>query len=155
MTDGKTCREHHVAQLNIAKMKAPLDDPLMADFVDALDPVNKLADESPGFVWRLQSDDGAATSYRPFADDTILVNLSVWESVESLQAFFTSGLHAAVMRRRREWFEKMVEAYAVLWWVPAGHIPTVEESKKKLQLLREYGPTQEAFSFGQFYPRPI
>lgn len=144
----------HLAQLNIAKMKAPIDDPLLADFVAALEPVNAAADASPGFVWRLQ-EDGDSTSIRVFDDDTLLVNLSVWKDLDSLKAFFASGLHAAVMRRRGEWFDRMEEAYAVLWWVRAGDVPTVAEAERRLERLRTAGPGVEAFSFAQPFPPPV
>ncbi|KYF52183.1 hypothetical protein BE08_03945, partial [Sorangium cellulosum] len=124
---------HHLAQVNIALPLEPLDSARLADFVSALDPVNALADAAPGFVWRLKTEDGDATAVRAFGDERILVNMSVWESVEALSDFaFRNPDHAAVMRRRREWFVPMKEAYAVLWWIPAGHIPTVAEAEERL-----------------------
>ena len=124
-------------------MLAPLDSPQMADFMAALEPVNALGDGSPGFVWRLQTDDGDATSYRVLGDEWMIVNLTVWESVEALSDFAYRSDHKDVMRRRREWFEKMVEPYLALWWVPAGHIPTVEEAEERLLHLRAHGPTEQ------------
>lgn len=141
-----------LAQLNIAVIKAPLDSPRMADFVNNLAPINALADGSPGFVWRLQSDEGNATTYRIF-DDKTLVNLSVWEDIESLRRYVYSSEHADYMRRRREWFEPMKESYMVLWWVPRGHRPTIDEAAEKLDRLRHDGPSAEAFTFRNvFYP---
>ena len=137
----------HIAQLNIARFKAPMDDPAMAGFVEQLDPVNALADAAPGFVWRLQTEEGNATSIHAFEDDLMLVNMSVWESVEALAGFVYRSMHVAVMRRRREWAERMRDAYVVLWWIPAGHTPTVEEAKSRLEHLREHGPTPSAFTF--------
>ena len=142
--------EYHLAQLNIAKMKHPLDDPRMLDFVDRLDAVNALADESPGFVWRLQTDDGDATAIDFFGADT-LVNMSVWQDVESLRDYaFRSG-HKDVLARRHEWFERMEDAYAVLWWIPAGTIPSLEQARERLDSLRERGPSAFAFTFRQLF----
>jgi hypothetical protein len=140
-------RSHHVAQLNIARFKLPLDDPAMAGFVEALDPLNAIADGAPGFVWRLQTEEGNATSIHAFEDDLMLINMSVWESVDALAAYVYGPDHVAVMRRRREWAERMVDAYLVLWWVPAGWIPTIEDAKERLEHLREHGPTPQAFTF--------
>jgi hypothetical protein len=138
----------HVAQVNIALPRAPVDAPLLADFMALLDPINELADASDGFVWRLQTDEGNATSIRPFEDERLMVNLSTWESVEAVREFVYRSVHVEVMRRRREWFEHM-RLYMALWWVPAGHIPSVEEAKDRLAHLREHGPTPHAFTFRQ------
>lgn len=147
--------KYELAQLNIAVMKEPLESPRMADFVANLDRINALADTSPGFVWRLQTDEGDATALRPFGDST-LVNLSVWKDLSSLKNFVYKSAHSEIMRRRKEWFDRMSEAFLVLWWVPEGHRPTVAEAKTKLELLRQRGPTPEAFDFGSaptVYPR--
>ena len=138
---------HHLAQVNIARLRAPLDTPLLADFVALLDPINALADESPGFVWRLQTEDGDATAIRAFADDRLIINMSVWESIEALAEFAFRGRHVDVMRRRREWFERLRDAYVCLWWVPAGHTPSIAEARERLEHLREHGPTAHAFTF--------
>ena len=145
---------HHIAQLNIARMRAPLDDPLMQRFVEWLDPVNGLADESEGFVWRLQTEDGNATSIRTFEDDSILVNMSVWRSIEELQAFVLHPNHTRVMRESTRWFEPLDRPHLVLWWVRVGHIPTPDEARKKLESLAAHGPTAEAFTFSQPFPPP-
>lgn len=145
--------KYELAQLNVAVMTVPLDAPEMADFVDSLDHINALADKAPGFVWRLQTDDGDATSLRPFGDN-MLVNMSVWKDLESLKEYVYKSDHVNVMRRRKEWFERMAQAYLVLWCVPAGHRPTMEEAKAKLDLLRETGPSAEAFSFGHAFEAP-
>jgi len=139
-----------LAQMNVARLKAPLDSPQLADFVGALDRINALADGSPGFVWRLQDDSGNATALSPMGEE-IIVNLSVWQDSESLQAFVYRSDHVGVMRRRREWFEKM-DLYLVLWWVPQGHRPTASEGVERLNLLRDRGPTAEAFTFGKMFP---
>jgi len=144
---------YELAQLNIALMVAPLESPEMRDFVDNLDRVNQLAEAAPGFIWRLQTDDGDATAIRPFGQD-YLVNVSVWTDVESLRQFVYRSAHVEVMRRRKEWFQKMQDAYTVLWWVEAGHRPTAYEAKMTLQLLRERGATSRAFTFKQPFPSP-
>jgi hypothetical protein len=138
---------HHLAQLNIARFRRPLDDPAMAGFVAALDPLNAIADAAPGFVWRLQTEEGNATSIHAFEDDLMLINMSVWESVDALAGYVYGPDHVAVMRRRREWAQRMEQAYLVLWWVPAGWIPTIEEAKERLEHLRRHGPTPQAFTF--------
>ena len=137
---------YHLAQVNIARMLAPLDSPEMAGFVAMLDEINALADASPGFIWRLAGEQGNATYLRPYDDERILFNLSVWESVEQLKAYMYKTGHGDVMRRRREWFARMDGPYVVLWWVPAGHIPTVGEAKQRLEYLREHGESAHAFS---------
>lgn len=138
---------YHLAQLNVARAKTPLDAPEMADFMALLDPVNELADHSPGFVWRLEDEDGNATSIRAFDDDRVIVNMSVWESIDALWDYVYSGDHLAVMRRRRDWFRHFGSPALVLWWVPAGEVPTVAEGKRRLALLEERGPTPDAFTF--------
>jgi Domain of unknown function (DUF3291) len=145
----------HLAQLNIAIPRGPLDGPLMKDFMDALDPVNAVADAAPGFVWRLQTDEGNATSLRAFDDDRLMLNMSVWESIESLRAFaYSSREHLDVLSRRREWFEEMAELFVVLWWVEAGHIPSIPEAEERLTLLRAIGPSPDAFTFRRHFPPP-
>lgn len=143
----------HLAQVNIGLAKAPVDSPVLADFVAMLDPINALADDYPGFVWRLQTEDGNATAVRPYDDERIMVNMSVWESVDDLAAFVYRSGHVDVMRRRREWFER-IETYMALWWVPAGHVPTVAEAQERLAHLSEHGPTPRAFTFKARFPSP-
>lgn len=137
----------HLAQCNIARLKAPIDSPVVADFVAALDPINALAEESPGFVWRLEDDSGNATSIQAFDDEMLIVNMSVWESIEALSAFTYQSAHRNVLRRRREWFEVADDASLVLWWIPEGSIPTVEDARARLEMLRRDGPSAEAFTF--------
>jgi Domain of unknown function (DUF3291) len=132
--------------VNIALARGPMDSELMADFAAWLDPINALADAAPGFVWRLQTEEGNATSIRPYTDERMMVNLSVWESIDALSAFVYRSDHLHVFGRRREWFER-IDAYLALWWVPAGQIPSVEEAKGRLEHLREHGPTPHAFTF--------
>jgi hypothetical protein len=144
----------HIAQLNVARAVAPPGSPALADFMAALDRINALAESSPGFVWRLQSSSGNATDILVSEDPLFLVNMSVWSSVESLFAFVYRSGHTEVMKRRREWFEKPAEAYQVLWWIPAGHIPSTQEALERLVSLRREGPTERAFNFSQRYPAP-
>lgn len=143
--------EVHLAQLNVARLLAPLDTPQLTEFVAALDPINALADASPGFVWRLQTEDGDATAVRMFDDDMLIVNMSVWASREALYAFVYGTDHVAVMRRRREWFARMAEAYLALWWVPAGTVPTAPDAQDRLIHLRERGPSPRAFTFREWH----
>ncbi|MGE0886980.1 MAG: DUF3291 domain-containing protein [Blastocatellales bacterium] len=145
----------HLAQINIGRLLAPLDDPLIADFVALLDEINALAERSPGFVWRLQTGEGNATDLRPFDDDRIIVNMSVWESVEQLKNYVYHSAHTNVLKRRQEWFEKFDGAFLALWWVKAGHLPAVEEAKQRLDHLYKHGESEFAFSFKKTFPPPI
>jgi uncharacterized protein DUF3291 len=144
---------YHLAQLNIAVVKAPLESPVMADFVANLDRINALAETSPGFIWRLKTEEGNATALRPLGDD-IIVNMSVWADIESLNRYVYGSAHVEIMRRRREWFERMADAYMALWWVAAGHRPTLPEALARLEALKQNGPTHEAFTFRHAYPAP-
>jgi len=145
--------KYQLAQFNVAVMKESLESPSMKDFVDNLERINALAEASPGFVWRLQTDDGDATALRPLGEN-VLVNMSVWTDAESLNAFVYRSAHVEIMRRRREWFERMGEAYVVLWWVPGGHRPGVAEGIERLELLRRLGPSPQAFGFRDVFPAP-
>jgi hypothetical protein len=144
---------YELAQLNIARMKEPLESPTMADFVANLERINALAESSPGFVWRLQTEEGDATALRPLGDDT-LVNVSIWRDVESLNKYVYESAHVEIMRRRKEWFDRMSEAHMVLWWVPQGHRPSVVQALERLQLLRTQGPSPDAFTFRHAFPPP-
>lgn len=144
----------NLAELNIAKMMFEPDSHEMQDFNDALDTVNALAEASPGFVWRLISDDENPGDDIVFDDPSWLVNLSLWENLDALTDFIRSDLHLSIMRRRREWFEPLGEATMVLWWVPAGHLPTVAEAQARLEALRKNGPSHHAFGFSQPFPAP-
>jgi len=140
-----------LAQLNLAKMKYPIDSPELADFVDNLDNINALADDSPGFVWRLRTDEGDATSIDFFGDD-MLINMSVWTDVESLHRYVYRSAHSKIMSRRKQWFDRMDKAYTVLWWIAAGTTPSLSEAKDKLELLILQGPTAEAFTIKHAFP---
>lgn len=144
-----------LAQFNVALPQQPLDTPLLADFVAALDAVNAAAEASPGFVWRLADEDGNATALRSAGDPRLILNLSVWESLQALRDFvYAQREHRDVLRRRREWFERLGETHVVLWWVSAGHRPTLAEADERLSLVRRDGPTAGAFSFRDNFVPP-
>ncbi len=138
---------HHLAQVNVATLRAPLDSPELAGFVAQLEPINALADQSPGFVWRLQDESGNATGIKPYGDELEIVNLTVWESIEALADFTYRSGHMELLRRRRDFFEAPTQPILCLWWIPEGTIPTVEEAITRLEHLRAHGPTPTAFTF--------
>jgi hypothetical protein len=144
----------HLAQVNVALPREPLESAALAEFVANLEPVNALADAARGFVWRLEDESGDATSIRAFDDERLIINMSVWESLESLWAFVYDGRHLEVMRRRREWMTRIAESHQALWWLRAGALPTIEEAKRRLDHLRELGPTPYAFTFKQRFGPP-
>ena len=146
-----TYSTYHLVQGNIARALAPLDDPIMTGFVDQLDYINSVADRTPGFVWRLQSESGDATSIRVFGDPLIIVNMSVWESVDQLYDYAFHSDHLKPLQNRRSWFSKLDRPHSVLWWMPAGKIPDVEELCYRLDLLRDLGPTPAAFTFAALF----
>jgi len=146
--------QHELAQFNISTLRAPLDHPDIADFVAGLTVVNGLADRSPGFVWRLQGDDGDLTSVRPYEDERVIVNLSVWADVAALRDFAYRSAHLDFLRRRGEWFEPMVGETLVAWWAPIGHRPSIDEAKLRLALLNERGPSPDAFGVRRPFPPP-
>jgi hypothetical protein len=135
-------------------MRGPLDSPLMEGFRAQLDRINAIADASPGFVWRLQTDQGNATAIRAYEDERILFNMSVWESLEALHHYVHRTDHAGPLRNRREWFAPLEGPILVLWWIPAGHIPSIEEAKARFATLKSRGPTAEAFTFRDPFPPP-
>jgi hypothetical protein len=145
---------YHLAQVNIARLLAPLTDPLLADFMANLDPVNAVADAAPGFVWRLATEEGNATELHVFDDDWLIVNMSVWTSVAALTSYVYGPEHRAILGRRREWFSRLAEASTALWWVPEGHRPDIPEAERRLELLRAEGPTPAAFSLRTTFPPP-
>ena len=145
--------KYHIAQINIARMVAPLDSPAMADFVSRLAEINALADRAPGFVWRLQTPEGDATYLRPFDDDRIIINMSVWENVGQFKDYVYKSAHAELLRRRHDWFEQhLKDVYFAMWWVPAGHVPGIDEAKKRLAHLEQHGPSQFAFTVRTIQP---
>ena len=148
-----------LAQVNIGRLQAALDAPQLRPFMEALDRVNAAADHSPGFIWRLQTEDGNATAVQAFTWDAgdsvgVIINMSVWTDVEHLTAFVLSDAHRAILRRRREFFERMPEAYLACWWVAAGHMPTTDEAEERIRHLRAHGPTPYAFTLRHHYPPP-
>ncbi|MFJ9678857.1 DUF3291 domain-containing protein [Streptomyces sp. NPDC101194] len=154
-SDRPTGTGHELAQVNTARLRFPLDSPELKDFVDALDPVNAVADEAAGFVWRLQSETGNATDVPVFGDSRLIVNMSVWRDTDALTAFMYQGQHRELLARRREWFERVEEAMTALWWVPAGERPTVQDAEERLLHLREHGPTERAFTLRKSFPAPL
>jgi len=144
----------HLAQINIARLVAPLDDPRIAGFVAQLDPINALADSARGFIWRLQSSSGNATDLAYNDDPFVIVNMSVWESVEALRDFAYNSKHSEVFRERARWFEKMAKPHYCLWWIPARHIPTVAEGRERLEHYQEHGATPFSFWFSKRFPTP-
>ncbi len=154
MSDGP----YHLAQANMARGRAPVTDPVMRSFVDQLDYINSVADRAPGFVWRLQTEEGDATAIRAFDDPLIIFNMSVWESVDALRAYVFQSDYVGPMRNRREWFTKLDRPHSVLWWVAQGEQPDVAEARRRLDLLRDAGPTPDAFTFARLFDpdgRPI
>jgi GNAT superfamily N-acetyltransferase len=153
VTDSPAAAPLHVAQINIGTMVAPTDDPRVADFMNGLERINALADGAPGFVWRLQTDDGNATSIQIFADPLTLVNMSVWESVDALKAYVYQSDHVEFFRRRAEWFETDAKRVA-LWWVEPGAVPELDEAVRRVEFLERRGPSPYAFGFGR-PPAPL
>jgi hypothetical protein len=144
----------YLAQMSVSVALAPLDQPQMKGFVNMLELINKLADVSPGFVWRLQTKDGDATAIRGYKNPLKLLNMSLWESVEHLENYVYNGMHGKAMNGSPNWFEKLNEETTVLWWVPIGHTPTVEEGVALLDKLNREGPAPDAFNFSCRYPAP-
>ena len=145
---------YQLAQCNIARLRAPIDSPLLSEFVAALEPINRLADEAPGFVWRLQTETGDATAIRVFDDEMLMINMSVWESIDTLLAFTYGTAHRDVMRRRRQWFERLASVYLVLWWIPKGTLPTPSDARTRLEMLEGAGSSPEAFTFRSPFRAP-
>jgi len=151
--------DHYLAQVNIARLRAPLDSEDLAGFVAALDPVNESADEAPGFVWRLQTEDGNATAIQAFEWDAegsagVIVNMSVWTSIETLADWVYGPVHRVVLLQRRNWFQQVTEATVALWWILPGHLPTTSEAEWRVRHLRAHGPTPTAFTFRRSFGPP-
>lgn len=140
-------QKFHLAQVNISKLLEPIGSTLLADFVAQLDEINALAEQSKGFVWRLKGDNENATALRVFEDDMIIINMSVWESIEDLKEFAFKTAHASVMRGRNKWFEKPTKAMLALWWIPENEIPTAQDAKERLESINKNGSTPFAFTF--------
>jgi hypothetical protein len=145
-----------LAQINIGRIRAPLDSPTMAGFVQHLEEINGLADRSPGFVWRLQTEQGDATAIHVFDDENLLINMSVWTSLDTLKAYVYQSRHVEFLRDKQSWFEKLAEPHLALWWIAAGKYPTAEEGRDRLIHLRNQGPSAHAFTFAKpFPPQPV
>ena len=144
-----------LAQINVARMKGTsINDPVMQEFVDNLDTMNTLAEQSEGFIWRLKDESDHATYFNPYNDEQIIVNISVWTSTEALAHFVYKTSHTDFLKRRKEWFHKFGKAYVAMWWIPAGQYPTIEDAVRKLDHLQKYGPSPEVFDFRNKYPHP-
>ena len=144
--------KYQLAQINIAQAKYSLESQEMSGFTNRLDEINTIADKAEGFVWRLQTEEGDATTLRVFPDPALIVNLSVWENLEALQNFIYKSMHIELMQSKKSWFNKIEQASLALWWVPQGHIPTVDEAKEKLVLIDENGSSLKAFTFAKPFP---
>ena len=140
-------KKYHLAQLNIGRVLGTMDSEIMHGFASRLDEINAMADAAEGFVWRLQTEEGNATSIHVFDDDMLLINMSVWESIEALHNYTYKTMHAELLRDRKQWFSQLGKPHMVLWWIEAGHIPTTDEAKAKLEMLTQQGATPLAFNF--------
>ena len=145
---------YHIAQINIAQAKADKDSEIMSGFISRLDEIHTLADNAEGFVWRLETEDGDDGSISVFNDPLLLIKMSVWQDIDSLRAFVYKSIHIGLLQNRDAWFDKMGEMHQTIWWVPQGHIPTMQEGKDKLDQSREFGSTAEAFTFGKKFSSP-
>ena len=147
--------DFYLAQINVGHLVAPLNSDQLTGFTSALNSINTLADQSPGFVWRLQSEGGDATSIQVFDDELVIINMSIWESVESLKNFTYNSSHGQMIKRRQEWFEKFITSHLALWWIERGQFPTPEEGRQRLELLDTNGPTEYAFTFRKLFDKPV
>jgi len=145
----------HIAQVNVAQAKADMASDLMQGFVSRLDEINALADRADGFIWRLKEDSGSATAIRVFDDPLLLINMSVWANLDALKHYVYKSLHVDLIKDRDAWFNKLGQSHQALWWIPVGHIPNVEEAQKKLEYIRKFGPSAEAFTFAKPHPMPM
>ena len=145
----------HIAQVNVAQAKAGMASDLMQGFVSRLDEINTLADGADGFIWRLKEDSGSATAIRVFDDPLLLINMSVWTNLDALKHYVYKSLHVDLIKDRDAWFNKLGQSHQALWWIPVGHIPNVEEAQKKLEYIRKFGPSAEAFTFAKPHPMPM
>ena len=146
--------KYHLAQINIAYSRGARDEEIMQGFIDRLDEINAIADSSPGFVWRLQTEEGDATAIQAFDDPMMLVNVSVWEDIDSLKNFVYKSAHVELIQDREAWFKKIQESHQALWWIPEGHVPSVEEAREKLEYLQANGASEVAFTFSKSFAPP-
>lgn len=146
---------YQIAEINIARMKGVnINDPIMKEFVDNLNTVNAIAESSPGFVWRLKDDNNNATSINPYDDEQVIINVSVWESIEDLENFMYKTFHSEFLKRRKEWFQRFGKAYVAMWWVPSGQFPTIQQAVERLDYLEKFGATEKVFDFKTKFPMP-
>jgi hypothetical protein len=147
---------YQLAEINIGRIKGVnINDPVMKEFVDNLETVNALADGSKGFVWRFRDDNNNATNFNPYNDQQVIVNVSVWESIEDLEHYMYKTFHADFLRRRKEWFQRYGKVYTAMWWIPAGQYPTLQQAVDNLDYLEKNGPTEKVFDFKTKFPRPV
>ncbi len=145
--------KYQLAQINVARMRGVnLDDPIMREFKENIDAVNALAESAEGFVWRLKDESDNAMSFRPYEDEQILINVSVWKDVSSLEKFTYQTFHSSFVKRRKEWFQKYGEAHYALWWIPQGELPTLDDCVARLEHLQSEGPSSHAFTFKKVFP---
>ncbi len=148
--------DYHIAEINVARMKGVnIDDPIMKEFVDNLDKVNALAERSEGFVWRLQDENNDATSFNPYNDEQVIINISVWETIESLESFVFKTFHTDFLKRRKEWFYTYGKVHTAMWWMPKGEFPSIEEAVAKLDYLQKNGASEIVFDFRNRFPKPM
>jgi len=146
---------YQIAQINVARMKGVnINDPIMKEFVENLDSINNVAENSEGFVWRLKDESNDATSFNPYNDEQVIINISVWESIESLTNFIFKTVHSNFLKRRKEWFQKYEKVHTAMWWIPQGAFPTVQEAVDKLDYLQKNGASAIAFDFKNKFPKP-
>jgi len=146
---------YQLAQINIARMRGVnIEDPIMKEFVDNLDSINYIAEQSEGFIWRLKDDDNNATAFNPYDDEQIIINISVWQNFETFRNFIFESKHIEYMKRRKEWFQSFGKAYTGMWWIKAGIFPTIEDAVDKLSYLQEHGPSEFIFDFKKQFPKP-
>jgi hypothetical protein len=144
----------HLAQINVGRFRTAAEDPSLGDFMAALDPINALAERSPGFVWRLKDETGHATNIHAYDDPRMIINLTVWESLETLRNFTYRSAHTGVLGRRNDWFEKLEGPHLALWWIPGGAVPTPAEGIARIDHLARHGPSENAFTFSRAFPAP-
>jgi len=143
-----------LVQVNIARAKDDLDSPVLKEFVERLDEINALADRASGFVWRLQTEDGDATSIQAFDDPQLIINMSVWRDIESLKQFVYQTSHVELIRARAQWFQSIKTVHQAMWWVKGGHLPDLQEARDRMEHLQLHGADQTAFTFAKPYPPP-
>ncbi|MDO7173796.1 DUF3291 domain-containing protein [Mariniflexile sp. AS56] len=148
-------KEYQIAEINIARMKGvSMDDPIMKEFVDNVNAVNEIAEKSNGFVWRLLDEDKEAANFSPFTDEQVIINISVWETIASLETFMYKTFHSDFLKRRKEWFYAYGKVATAMWWIPKGDVPTIQEAAEKLEYIQKNGPSEVAFSFRYQFPKP-